>query len=500
MRKYYLNKHYLIGGLIVLSLCTFTGCNTNAENDNTINTTDQSHIETELTNGDGTTIATINADVTIPEYNSYSVATISKYEFTNSEIKRIADALFDNSEYYRTLTEEEYSADQLNAEIDKWNLGLNDANQLYNDGLINDDTYEYINYNYASYIEDLSTLLSSAPLEVDNNPICELTTITHISQAYSIDSEGNESVSDYTYTTTECDLEGTYNGNPCYLSIDINPFGDHSDINTNIMYIHLDSTDQIVWKNYTLKEVDTGLIKYKNFISVNPDIENQCKYSTSQAIDICNNFLESLGISDMAPMDICNLPVTAYNTSSSGFHYGSSIDSGYCGYELYYGKSINDITANLSLYSTGDFGFSMSAEEATQTVSGHESIILTVMDSGLISMRYYSPTVVEDVTSTDTPILEFDTIMDLSDSYFLDISLDEKTKLSRVKPIKISKVEFGLVRVVNEDNASTFSLVPAWEFYEDNTFAGSDTYPTPMLTINAIDGSRINSFTSRSIK
>ncbi len=500
MKKNQLKNSCFIGGLLVLSFCTFTGCTNTSENLDSIDTNTTTHIEKELTNGDGTTIAKINADVTIPEYNNYSVATTSKYEFTNSEIKRIADTLFDNSEYYRTLTEEEYSVDQLNDLIDECNLGINEAEELYSNNSINSDMYENLIYYYNSRIEELSTLLTTAPLEVDNEPICELITQTHIGESYNTDSDGNESVSEYTYTTTNCDLEGLYKGTPCEFYITLNPWGDIDSINTNIMSVYLDRNDQAVWKNYTYKEVNAESEKYKNFVSVNPYIENQCKYSANQAIDICNEFLESLGISDMSPMDICNIPVKAYNSSAFDFTYGAAIDSGYCGYTLYYGKSINDITTNLTLYSTGDFGFSMSAEEATQGMSGHESIIFTVMDCGLISMRYYSPTVVEDVTSTDTPILEFDTIMELADSYLLDVFLDEKDKSYRMAPINISKIEFGLARVVNENDDSTYSLVPAWEFYEDNTLAGSDSYPTPMLTINAIDGSRINSFTSRQIK
>lgn len=498
MKKIFSKNYYIIAGILVLFLCTFTGCNTASENINNIDVNNTTHIEEEITNGDGRTIAKINADVAIPKYDSYSVATISKYEFTNSEIKRIADSLFDNSEYYKQLTESEYSVDQLNETIEEYNLKIRDVEQLYNDGIFNHDEYESSVDYYNSCIEELTDLIPNAPLEANNEPICELITTTHTSQSYAIDSAGNEEVTDYTYTTTGCFLEGTYKDTPCTLNFDLNPFGEVSGINTNIIGIYLDRSDQSVWKNYTYKEINPGADKYKNFISVNPDIENQCKYSTDQAIDICNEFLESLEISDMAPMDICNISVKAYSTSPSGITYGAAIENGYCGYTIYYGKSINNITTNLTLYSTGAFNFSMTPNE--RGMIGHESIIFTVMDCGIVSMAYFNPTVVEDITSTSTPILEFDTIMELADSYLLDVFLEEKDKSSRISPIKISKIQFGLARVIYDRDDLTYTLVPVWDFYEDNTSFESDIYPTPMLTINAIDGSRINSFTSEAVK
>ncbi len=480
----------------MLSLCTFTGCTTETNDIPETATGDSgtTHIEEEITNGEGNTIAKINADVTLTQYDSYCVATTKKYEFNNSNIKNISDLLFDNSTYYRKLNYQEYSIDMLNDEIEKATLSIQDAEQLYNDGTLDYDSYWGIDFTNTHYIDELNDLLLTAPLEANNKPVYEIADNSYTYPSYYIDENGDEQVSYITNPDTSCRLEGTYNDIPCTLYFYISPDAFHNEI----MGVTIDRENEKAWKDYTYNQINLDIDKYKNFVSVNPDIDNQCVYSSSQAVDICNEFLDSLNISDMAPMDIQNLSVNAYNISTTGIHYGASIDNGYCGYKIYYGKSINSINANFSLYATGSFDYMTTPDE--RDLTGHESIIFTVMDSGIISMQYYNPNVIEDITSTDTPILDFDTIMEFADSYFLDTFLDEKERSNRVSPFSISKIEFGLERIIDERDDTTYTLVPVWDFYEDNTSGSSDSYLTPVLTINAIDGSRINLFTSQTVK
>ncbi len=495
MKKFHLKPNYFVGAFLILSLCTFTGCSTSATDDITeIDTDSATHIEKEITNGDGNTIAKINADITLIEYDNYSVATTKKYEFNSTNIKTLADSFFDNSKCYKKLNYQEYSIDMLNDELEKSNLSIQDAEQLYNDGLLDYDSYWWADFDKKHYIDELNDLLLTAPREPNNDPVYEIADNSYTYPSYYIDENGDEQVEYITNPDTSCKLEGTYNDTPCTLYFYISP----DTIHNESMGVNMDKQDELAWKNYTYNQINLDRDKYKNFASVNPDIDNQCTYSSSQAIDICDEFLASLNISDMAPMDIQNLSVSAYNISTTGIQYGAAIDTGYCGYKIYYGKSINNINTNLSLYATGSFSYMTTPDE--RNITGHESIIFTVMDSGIISMHYLNPNVVEDITSNNTPILEFDTIMELADSYLLDAFLDEKERSSRVSPFHITKIEFGLARIINVQDDTTYTLVPVWDFYEDNTLGSYDSYPTPVLTINAIDGSRINLFTSQTVK
>ncbi len=466
-------------GLIIL-LCVLSGCTKDRQDITSTNTTKE-HLTREVTDAKEYIIANIDADVIYPDATDLPVVTLKKIDFTSEDIKKMVNIFYGNSEYHRALDPCEYSVEQLHDAITEYELDLEEIEQLYNDNDIDINNYmSYLstcNYELAS----LNEHLKDAPTEVDTSTILDFYDRTIDYYTFSYDEEDNiEYISDVnTSTSTVCNLEGTYNSMPCSIE-----FWDKSGL-----YIRMDASDTLVWKSYTNKEVEYNYDElYHSYNSIDSSIENECVYSTEQAINMCNDIIKELGLSDMSVMDIRHTPLNAYEISPRGYRYGDPIDTGYCGYELYYGRSVNNVNQNMyisggSLYTSI---ISKMDDDDFKNLPSLEGLYFTITDAGIISMTYYNPSTIQDITSTNTTILDIDTIISLADIY-LPIAYDESAGYCR-ETFNITQIQLGLMEVPSRSSDSDTTLIPVWDFYTDNEYIS-------VLTINAIDGNRLNRVT-----
>ncbi len=475
-------KKQLTIGFIIL-LCTLSGCtkgNKNIEDISTTNITED-HIVREVVDADGNTVANIDADVIYPETNQIPVVTLKPYEFTNNDIKNMAKVFYGDSEYHRLRNYNEWSAEELNASIQEYELAIEEMEQIYNDSTALENFYPaYLSF-FSQQIATLNECLKTAPTEeVDDTPILEFYDSTRDYYTFSHNKEtGREEITDTdTVTYTECKLEGTHNNKSCTIK-----FNDTSHLN-----IAMNVQDELVWKTYTYKETGAFFFLYDNFNSFDTSLENQCVYSVDEATDMCNSMIKDMGISDMEVMDILHVPVKTYAVSSTGYQYGDPIEEGICGYRLYYGKSINNVKTNISINAGIVYETAIKSldNSAIQNLPSSEELIFTVMDSGIISIEYNSPTIIENISSDDTTLLDFDTIIGLSEIYLPNIYADVSSYGHGY--FNITRIQLGLMELPSSSDSSTITLIPVWDFYE------KDSYKS-VLTINAIDGNRIDRVT-----
>ncbi len=479
-----LTKTYMMTTLLC-SLCLFSGCSTSvneAETNEINSTTDALHISREVSDKEGYVIANIDAEVVYPTTNDIPVATIIEHQFDSNDIAQFANGIYGNSEYHKLLDDSEYSLDQIADAIESTNLLVNDLDELYNHESIDYNRYIDELYSCNSRIGKLNYYATSASSEVNDTPVLDFYEVRFpffdMNDSYFYNPDTDNLVVTNEGTETKCQLVGTYNNSTCTLLFN----------NENKFKLNVDPADTPVWKDYTYNQIEFGLIEDRHFLSFNNNTKNECSYSTEQSINLCDGMLKSLGINNMSPMDMSHLSVKAFDVSPTGYQYGTLIDTGYCGYQIYYGKTVNSIDTNLtSTIATGDY--STIYDKGAGNVYGSEYIIFTVMDSGIISMVYNCPTEITNITSSDTAILDFDSILTFADSYLLE--LYSEGNLGN-RSLNVSRVQFGLARTANTIYDDQFTLIPVWTFYDGNSFI-------PVLVINAIDGTQMNVFSGVSM-
>ncbi len=458
---------------IIILLLT-TSCNNNsASNNNTSNDNpmETGHIETSFTNKEGKIFVEINADIIGTDSQKLPVASMKRHDIDSDGIKNIADSIFDNSEYYNKRTIEEYSVEELNTFISEKET-LKDIICTSDKTSPNEGQVVTGSANYSKYNKDLdyyNSLIGSAS-ETPN-----LTNNTNY--------DFNKSISDmYNYDVDTCNLVGTYNNLPCEMLFQQY---DSSRCNSTNLTISIDASNQPAWGDYSLNQLEYH--PFSNNASFYYDISipanNKCKYTIDEAILICDDMVKQLGITDMSASKYLNLVTTAYSLPLSDYFTLNTVEeSGNCGYKIFYEKTINDVR-HYTQPNTYDpfFPIYKSEGESFQCEYGYECLIFTVFDCGIVTLEYGNPLDIVEITSDDTPLLDFDDVMSIANIAFSENYANNPYNTSNTL-INISEIRLDLMRVATDKNQGTYALVPAWNFIERDSSAIK-------ISLNAIDGS-----------
>ena len=131
-----------------------------------------------------------------------------------------------------------------------------------------------------------------------------------------------------------------------------------------------------------------------------------------------------------------------------------------------------------------------------------ESCTFTITDNGIETFNWGSPYAYGEYTTKNSALLTFDKVDEIFQKMMLvkyDISGSGNDLTSAT--YKVDRVTLEMSRVTNRKSSEKGLLVPVWNFYgsyyftyEDGQNFGSDDregFPSPLLRINAIDGSII---------
>lgn len=131
-----------------------------------------------------------------------------------------------------------------------------------------------------------------------------------------------------------------------------------------------------------------------------------------------------------------------------------------------------------------------------------ESCTFTITDNGIETFNWGSPYAYGEYTTKNSALLTFDKVDEIFQKMMLvkyDISGSGNDLTSAT--YKVDRVTLEMSRVTNRKSSEKGLLVPVWNFYgsyyftyEDGHNFGSDDregFPSPLLRINAIDGSII---------
>ncbi len=433
MRKYIFKTTTITISLITLLITT--SCNTNSNNtdkeDVSNSNISDTHIETTFTNSDGEVFVNIDADVISNNTTALPVATIKRHDIESSDIETMATSLFDNGEFH-------------------------------NIQFIKEDIYGAYAIEYF-HTEDLQTsdaLFSHDPM---------------LSDIYTdVDIES-------------CYLAGTYNTLPCKMLFQKY---DETFCNATNLTISIDASGQLAWGNYTLDQLDYSVLSdnSSSFNDISIQTNNKCSYSIDDAVRLCNDMVNTLGITDMAASRYCDLLTTAYTSPvSDDLTNNTVIEASNCGYRIYYEKSINNVNA-FSPISPCDNSFRpwfTSKDGIAQYEYNYECLIFTVLDCGIVTMEYGNPVDIIDITSDSAPLLDFDSLINIADLAFNTIYGNDATYTTTNSRINISSIRLDFMRVAVDNEEDSYTLIPVWNFIENNSSRIT-------LTLNAIDGNIVH--------
>ena len=132
---------------------------------------------------------------------------------------------------------------------------------------------------------------------------------------------------------------------------------------------------------------------------------------------------------------------------------------------------------------------------------GFESCTFTITDNGIESFYWFSPYAYGEYVTQSSALMTFDKIDEIFRKMMLvKYDMDNSNDLTSAT-YRVDRVALEMSRVTNRKSSEKGLLVPVWNFYgsyyftyEDGLNFGSDDregFPSPLLRINAIDGTVI---------
>jgi hypothetical protein len=195
------------------------------------------------------------------------------------------------------------------------------------------------------------------------------------------------------------------------------------------------------------------------------DMDNTCKYSEEEAIQMTSDIIKQLGKEN--DYKLYSVEPVANGLPSMGK------TTSYSGYQIRFSRSIDGIMETYDIYNGTD-----SEEEINYMPYGFERITFMVTDHGIKNFSWESPMKPGKAVAENVSLLEYQRIEDI----FKNQVLIKYADIEEPTLIHVKEIRFGFMRVKNKEE-DDYTLVPTWDYI-------SDLYgESSILTINAIDGS-----------
>lgn len=433
-------------------------------------------------NNDYTRI-TIDANVVVPEISAIPVYSVRKADMSEAFVQRWAEGFFEDGKIRRVhgywedgYIESEYTQDELYAMIENETMYL----ESRKDGTGNDDEIDL--QIVKDNLEEYARLLLNAPEELPYDKEVDYTFGEFVSEEGFDADDGSLSIWNKTYNCIF--LSGEHNEREYEMAA----FKDG--INGTIR-ITLGNGEELFDS-----KIRTGNLQ---FYADNSSRENSCKVTYEEAVDLCDEFLADMGISNMK----AKYSQTAYVTSTYGMTDAFEEEEGK-GWLIYYYRDygrigdsymgdIQDTWMNTDFWwgGIGDYEpvyAQMKGEfylpEGHEIPTLKEKISFLVSDDGIVAMEYQNPMEEVKQLAENVELLSFDKVLDSAYAY-LEVMYDDEGTAAKQKSTTIGQIELNLARVQNPNAENEFTMLPVWDFRRK----GSNQV---LVTVNAIDGSILN--------
>lgn len=402
-------------------------------------------------------MVTIDADVIADGYGNLPVAIIQDTGFDDEDIKRYAEAVFDEGSAEVVLPYKYCSKDFLEDEQAKIKAKIKEL------GYTEETIYESVDDMYLGYqLAEIETYINK---EGENDVRENDGSYQWIDAAYSFDYHGEEDI----YMQT-CQIKGTIDGRDYAMQ-----------------FVQMDTSDKL-YSLMCIFRIKEMLYAEKLDIFSEPGVQSplspeasESKAATAssltkeEAIGQVEEFVEKLGIESYAVIE-------AYPAYQRSWHYVSDeiLSNAYNtdGYLVYLGREIKGCTIPwVDSYLDLDYIYSI---DGGIMAPRQGALVAWVTDNGIERFRYVNPMEISEIATEQSTVMDFEDIHRIASKY-LSTQTDECV---------IDKIELciGMVRDT-EENA--FAYIPVW-CYGYSTEGADDILHRDTYMISAIDGSIID--------
>jgi hypothetical protein len=235
-------------------------------------------------------------------------------------------------------------------------------------------------------------------------------------------------------------------------------------------------------------------------LSLSGGAADDCGLSATpaQARETVENFLAQMGIDDM-------MIDAAYLCEGRVYTAMNAADVSGPGPQAYVFRVLRQLDGAKveSTHSSSQTRMEMAAGEESIAVGKewyYEYMFVAVDDEGIADMCWQAPLEVTEVLTENTAIRPWSEIESVFEKMLVIKNADyESIDSYKAVQIDVSHVSLSLQRVMERDSFTTGLLVPVWNFYGTTTLFEQErepfvieSYYTPLISINAIDGSVVD--------
>ena len=420
------------------------------------------HYDVQLTPASDAVKITVDADVYLPDRDTLPTLHVEPRDFTQEEVTKLFNALCGDTVMYKARQQ------MTQAEVRERIADVEAEMQTATDK----DRIKKLESNLAYWQKELKTAPETIPAEVSDGTLEErqLGIQEYLGKYKALDAYEHQD-DYYTFTGKSFHVHGeTYDKNK--------KSGYDFPIGGSIWYDRDDSFGQYL--NYNLR-------KWIADESAVPAEAVGLKMTPAEARQLAEAFWADSGFGDMAVSGV----YLVHNVLPDGYSPEDHPADPYADKHAYVvtcGKSI-------------DGALTVSADSGDPHW-GFESCTFTITDNGIESFNWYSPYAYGEVTTENSALLPFSTIDEIFQKMMLvKYDLDGNTNGLTSATYRVDRVALEMSRVTNKKSSEKGLLVPVWNFYGTFSFTyenghayGSDEregFPSPLLRINAIDGTVI---------
>lgn len=402
----------------------------------------------------------VDADVYLPDTEKLPTLHVAPRDFTQDEVTRLFSALCGDTVMYKA--QQEMTRDEVAERIADVEAEMQSATDP--------DRIKKLESNLTYWKEAYEKAPETVPTEVCDGTLEErqLGIQEYLGKYMALDAyEHQENY--YTYSGKSFHVHGdTYDKNK--------KSGYDFPVGANVWYTRDQSFGKYL--NYNLRQwiVDESTV---------PAEAVGLTMTPAEARHLVETFWTDSGFGDMVVSGVylvCDSPHDDYSSTGDDPYVGCHA------YVVTCGQSINGVLPPPANNGDPHWGF--------------ESCTFTITDNGIESFNWYSPYAYGDVTTENSALLTFDKIDEIFQKMMLvkyDLTGGSNGLTSAT--YHIDRVALEMSRVTDRKSSEKGLLVPVWNFYgtyyftyDDGHNFGSDDregFPSPLLRINAIDGSII---------